>query len=216
MSSLASFLRALFEDGAIVFSDRPRAETGPRAEAARLLGQIFADERLEVAGPPLDFRPEPALAASEFVRQVCWFLLQRGETVDELERCLTMPGPTSCHDHLSVDLVFRYLPVLHRRAAALAPEDPLTLRLTDVLRQWPLSGVRADVGEAPTTPPDFDGHRGLQLCYAERWAENEKHAWLPAGAAFEFLPLVYHLLDRPLPAAVVQRLESQAHVGSPE
>lgn len=216
MSSLVHFLRALFDDGAIVFSAKPLPVPGEQREATALLAEVFDEQRLEVAGPPLKLSAEAALHAAEFLRQACWFLVHRGEFDDELKRRLTMVVPGGVDDHWSVDLLFRHLPALHRRAVALGPDDPLADRLAEVLRQWPLSGVLSDVGEPPTTPVHFGGHPGLQLLYAERWAETEKHAWLPEGATFEFLPLVYHQLGRPLPAAVAQRLESAAHAGSPE
>ena len=45
-------------------------------------------------------------------------------------------------------------------------------------------------------PPDFDGHAGLQLLYAERLARREKPGWFPTGAGIEAVELVWHDLGR--------------------
>jgi hypothetical protein len=93
-------------------------------------------------------------------------------------------------------VTLRFLPQVHRRARAVAPDDRLAALLAGVLRQWPLSGVLSDVEEGPAAPPDFGGHPGLLLLYAERLARNEKPAWLPAGPGLEYLELVLADLGR--------------------
>jgi hypothetical protein len=143
-----------------------------------------------VAGPPLAFDADVALAAAEFVRQACWFLVHRGEPDEEVARRLTLPPPASDAQHLSADLVLRFLPGVQARAQALAPDDPLAVILKEVLRQWPLSGVLAAVTEAPLTPPEFD-HPGLRLLYAERLAAHAKPAWRPREPGLEYVRLVY-------------------------
>jgi hypothetical protein len=63
--------------------------------------------------------------------------------------------------------------------------------------------VLADLREPPTADPDFGGHPGLQLLYAERLAAREKASWLPkSGPARERVELVYHRLGRPAPRPV--------------
>jgi hypothetical protein len=184
---MTSFLEQLFAEGQIVFRSRPARDRG----AGELLERTFAGYSLEVAGPPIEFDARTALAASELLAQACWFLLSHAEPDAELERCLVMSGPPrSAAQHLSADLVFRYLPHVHRRARARAPDDLLPKRLSDVLRQWPLSGVLSDVDDAPTAGLEFDGHPGLLLLYAERLARNDKPAWMPAKVGLEYVELV--------------------------
>ena len=77
--------------------------------------------------------------------------------------------------------------------------DKLTALLEEVLRRWPLSGVLADIDEAPLTPLTFGGHPGLLMLYAERLAQHEKPAWIPSGAAMEYVELVYADLGKDCP-----------------
>jgi hypothetical protein len=199
--SLVAFLHRLFREGTVVLRERPRLNTGSRAEALALLGGAYAAYRLDVAGPAIDFHGDTALAAGEFLGGACWFLVNRSEQAAEVERCLTPPSLPSPRgggglgwratpaQHLSADLVLHFLPQVHRRARSLAPDDRLTALLADVLRRWPLSGVLADLTEAPLTPPEF-GHPGLDLLYAERLARTDKPAWLPGERGREYVELV--------------------------
>src|SRR5882724_6466626 len=137
---LSEFLESLFDDGAIVFREAPTSIDKESAE--RVLARAFADYRLEVAGPMIEFDLPTARAAAEFVRWACWFLVHRDSSAEEVAARLKLPpAPTTAGQHLSVDLTFRHLPQLHRRARAMSPDDVLTKTLADALRAWPLSGV---------------------------------------------------------------------------
>jgi hypothetical protein len=189
MSPLADFLQRLFADGVAHFRSPPGA--APRDDARPLLEAAYAGYALDVAGPPVPFDAGTALAAAEVVRQACWLLVSRDEPEGEIDRRLRLPGPpASAGQHLSADLTLRYLAQVHRRAFALNPGDRLTAALTDLLRRWPLSGVLADVVEAPLVNLTFGGHDGLLLLYAERLAAHAKPAWVPPGRGAEFLDLV--------------------------
>jgi hypothetical protein len=201
MSALADFLQRLFAEGRVVFTEPPIPSRRPDGEAVDLLRRAYADYRLEVAGPRIDFDADTALAAADLVRSASWFLVHRGEPDDEVRQCLAFPGtPATPAQHLSADLVLRYLPQVHRRAGALAPDDVLPALLADVLRRWPLSGILADVAEGPLTPPELGGHPGLMLLYAERLAAHDKPAWLPSGRALEYVDLVFERSGRKRPA----------------
>jgi MoxR-vWA-beta-propeller ternary system domain bpX4 len=192
MSPLAEFLHLLFAEGRVVLRDRPVRSGERPPDALELLATAFSTHRLQVAGPRIEWDPAAGLAAAHLVANACWFLVSHQEPPEELQRCLKMPGPPSTPgQHLSADLLLRYLPQVHRRARAVAPADPLALLLADVLRQWPLSGVLADVPDGPTTTPTFAGHPGLLLLYAERLAGNGHPAWAPAdGPGRDYVELV--------------------------
>jgi hypothetical protein len=182
MSPFAQFLRGLLSEGRAVLRGEPGPPAGPDPEAEAVLREAFAAHRLRVAGPLLDIHIETAVAAGLLAWRACWFLVSHAAPDEELEKLLVLPGPPrSPAQHLSADLVLRLLPAVHRRARALNPADRLPVLLAEVFRRWPLSGVLSDVGEGPLTPPDFGGHPGLLLLYAERLADHEKPAWVPGG-----------------------------------
>jgi hypothetical protein len=196
MTSFLDFLQPLFREGVVVLRQRPHLG-GERRQVLALLERTFADYRVEVAGPLLDFHPDTALAASELLAAACWFLVNHADPDTEVANSLTMPTPPATPaQHLSADLLFRYLPQVHRRARALAPDDRLAVSLAALLRRWPLSGVLSDVAEEPVTPLDFGGHHGLLLLYAERLARNEKPSWVPGARGFEYVELVFAELDK--------------------
>ncbi|HZZ81754.1 MAG TPA: hypothetical protein VFE62_24850, partial [Gemmataceae bacterium] len=126
-----------------------------------------------------------------------WYLVSQQGTPEELERNLVLhvdaPGAA---EHLSADLTLQYLPVIHLRAQALFAEDRLPALLSELLRRWPLSGVLADVPDAPIGDLDFAGHHGLLMLYAERQAEHFKPRWLPRGPGAAYMELVWSELGR--------------------
>ncbi len=198
MTAFVEFLKDLLLEGKVRLRGRPCAEVGERPAVLSLLAQAYADYRLDVAGPLLDFDAATALAAGELVWAACWFLVNRDEPPAALEQRLAMPGPPSTPaQHLSADLVLRYLPQLHRRARAWDPADRLTQLLAQTLRQWPLTGVLAEVEDEPLTPVDFGGHPGVLLLYAERLAQHRKPAWVPQGPALEYVEWVAHGQGKP-------------------
>jgi hypothetical protein len=192
MTAFVPFVRRLLEDGSVRLRRPPHVEPAERSIAQELLAEAYADYRLDVAGPLVPFDAAAALDAAEWLWRACWFLLRRRGPAEEVERGLPAPTvPVTAAQHLSADLVGRFLPQVHRRARALAVDDPLTRWLEGLLRRWPLTGVLADVAEGPLTPVELDGHPGLLLLYAERLAENVRPTWVPEGAAREYVELVF-------------------------
>ncbi len=192
MSQLADFLHDLLYQGTIAFGQAPDFTANREPEAVALLRGAYEFYRLEVAGPLIDFDATAALTAGELVRRAAWYLLSRDDPETDLERTLKLDKPpVQAAEHLSADLVLRFLPTIHRRAKMLAPGDRLPALLAEVLRQWPLSGVLSDVEEEPLTPLELGGHPGLWLLYAERLGRHRKPAWFPPeGPAREYVELV--------------------------
>jgi hypothetical protein len=200
MAAFTDLLRGLFEEGSARLRAPPLPEAGERAGALAVLEAAFRDHRLDVAGPAIDFDASAALAAAEFTALACWFLVHRGAQPAEVERALKVPAPPrTAGQHLSADVVFRLLPTVHRRAQALDPRDVLTARLEELLRQWPLSGVLAELEEPPLEPVDLGGHPGLLLLYAERLALRPRPAWALHGPAWEYVELVFSEKGMPTP-----------------
>src|SRR5262245_32462116 len=117
MVSLAELLELLLETGRVKLNSRPLRDVADDRRALAALGRAFSVHARSVAGPPVDFEPDTALAAARLVADACWFLVNHDEPDAELESSLVMPRPpSSAGQHLSADLVFRYLPLILRRA----------------------------------------------------------------------------------------------------
>jgi hypothetical protein len=213
MAGLVEFLEPLLHSGRVTFSSRPAPSPDEHPATQKLLEQAYRTYQLEIAGPPLEFRPELAIAVAEFMRAACWYLVQHDEPAEALQKRLTLPIPQSPAEHLTGDLLLRYLPQVHRRARAISPTDPLVEIVTKVLRDWPLSGVLADVTDAPLTPPDIGGHSGLLMLYAERLHRHPKNEWLPTGPAREYVELVFrdHGQERSPFLRSVGKEQAEAH-----
>lgn len=197
---LTACVERLFRDGVVLLRQPPFVGDTDVRSLRELLAVAFHDYRLSVPGPPVSFDPGTAELAARLLLSACWFLVSHRESSANVERELTLSvRPKTAAQHLSADLLFRYLPPVYRRARARAADDVLTHRLARLLRDWPLSGVLSDVSDGPDAPPDFDGHSGLQLLYAERLAANEKPAWVPAQAALGWVERVYDRLGKPMP-----------------
>lgn len=192
MKDFEQFLSRLFDAGQVIFHAPPERVADPPGGAVRLLSRVFEGYRLEVAGPLLPLDSGLACEAGELLRQACWALVSRGESAEQWKRRLTMRRPPRTPaEHLSADLLFRYLPQVHRRARAIDPEDPVTRLLTELLRQWPLSGVLADIDEPPLADLDFGDHHGLLLRYAERLVDHDRPSWRPErGRLVEYIEWV--------------------------
>jgi hypothetical protein len=201
MPAFTELARRLLREGVVRLREPPDLPAGERERVLALLAEAYHDHRLDVAGAaPLPFAPGCALRALEGVAWSCWFLLHRGESAAEVERRLApLPAPASASEHLSADLVLRFLAVVHRRARAADPRDPLTRWAEETLRRWPLSGVLADIDEPPREEVVLGGHPGLLLLYAERLALRPRPAWLPAGPGRMYAELVFGERGGPTP-----------------
>jgi len=199
MSTLAPFLDRLLTTGEARLTGRP--EPDDRRDAVEILGRAFAEYRLDVAGPPIDFDPEAALAAGLFTARACWFAVTRDAPPEQVMSLLSaVPDPATPAAHLSIDLTLRYAVTVYRRAHAQNAADALVARLAETLRRCPLTGVLSDVADAPAADLAFAGHAGLELLYAERLAANFRPAWLPAeGRPRERVEVVFHQMGRAVP-----------------
>lgn len=194
--SLPDLTQELLTHGRIVFTGPPEEGRAAAEETAAILDQAYQTHRLGVAGPVLPLDRGIALAAARFVARAAWLLVSRSDNDADVDRLLWLPRPKTASQHLSGDLLLRYVPHIYKRAHRLNPADVLVRRLDDVLRRWPLSGVLAPLSEPPLTELTFQGHRGLLMLYAERLADNFKAAWLPRGEAAAYVELVWSELGR--------------------
>jgi hypothetical protein len=189
MAAFEDFLTQLLDQGQIVFRSAKAPQDGPTERDVAVLAEAFDTFALSVAGAPIAFDPRSACEAAELVRQSSWALVRREDRLADLKRRLKMTGPPrTASQHLSADLMLRFVPQIVKRARGLDPADPLSGLLGDLLRRWPLSGVLSDVEEGPRLSLDFGGHPGLLLLYAERLAQNDRPSWRPerSSPAWEY------------------------------
>lgn len=198
MPPFADWLTRVLADGESVQEAPPNPTPEDRPAAVEVLRAAFDDHALDVAGPPIPFEPGTALAAAAALARACWLLVGADEkTPAELT---VRAEPVSPSAHLSADVTLRFLPAVHRRAK-LRAAGPLAAAVEALLRTWPLSGVLADLDGEPTTPPEFDGHPGLHLLYAERLVGTGRAGWVPAGGpAREWVERVCSERGKPVPA----------------
>jgi hypothetical protein len=197
--SLPAFVEELLTSGRVVLAGPPwssvaqQVAAADRLPAVRRLESAHLDRCLDLAGPELAFDAELALKGAELVWRACWFLVSHRDPDVAVAQALALPaGTPTPGQHLSADLALRYLPQVWRRAASRDTTDVLTTSLARVLREWPLSGVLADLPDGPLTPLDFGGHPGLLLLYAERLADNPLPAWVPGtGPGRDWVELVF-------------------------
>jgi hypothetical protein len=208
MRSIAEWLVTLLENGEAVISGPPVQNAKEESAALTVLARAFDNLNLDLAGPALTFDSVAALSAAHYVAAACWSLFVQNPAAAPLD-LQSLGEPRTSDAHLSADVTLRYLPTVHRRAMTRAQNDPLAIALAAVLRQWPLSGILANLPDGPIGDLSFAGHAGLQLLYAERFVEHENQAWLPPlGAAMECVELVYQERGRPLPTIAAVALES--------
>jgi hypothetical protein len=200
MSPRARLFQALLRDGAVVLRDAPTSHVSVSTDVIGVLRAAYTDYGADIAGPPLMFEEATALAAAGVVEHACRALVSQALPADELQTRVQMPAPPrTAAEHFSGDLLLRYLPQVLRRARARDAADPLVQMLERTLRQWPLSGVLADIQDGPETGLDFGGHPGLMLLYAERLAGHEKPAWFPGGECAAYVELVWTQLGKTAP-----------------
>jgi hypothetical protein len=195
MSEWARFLHDALLNGSVEMRGPPADGDDPHALA--VLRSAYDGFSMTLAGPLLPMDESIALAAGRLLWRAAWFLVNPLEGIEQPEKVLAMPGPPrSPEQHLSADVTLRLLAGLHRRARATMHDDVLPAALEQVLRQWPLSGVLADLSEPPTTPIDFGEHPGLNLLYAERLADHERAGWHPQGVGMQYVELVWTELGK--------------------
>jgi len=110
--ALAPFLDHLFATGEAKFTEPPEADDV--REVQSVLRRAFAEFRLEVAGPPINFDPEAATVAALFMARACWFVVSRDEPPEVVEASLEPIEPD-------------WLESAPREATGVGPDEVLVL-----------------------------------------------------------------------------------------
>jgi hypothetical protein len=164
---LDAFLRGLLDDGRAVVGVEAAPEPDPAC--LRRLGQFAAAAGAELAGEAPPTCLDSAGWALRVFYDACRFMVCRDLAEPEVVAALKRPHPRARSESVdwSVDLVFRQLPELFRRARHLSRTDPLVRELHFLAVSWPLSSV----GIPDVTGVDLDpflSHRGLRQLYVDR------------------------------------------------
>ena len=191
-----AFARPLLREGRLRIGEQPTWQLSD--EGLDELKSALRDQSLALAGPPIVGSLESLIPAMQVTYRFGRRTLHPETTPAESDASLKMPQPPrSPEEHLGADLAFRFLPGLLQRLLTRDPGDELAAALKKLLREWPLSGVLADIPEAPTSPLNFGGHLGVRFLYAERLADRERAGWQPPVEDSDGLDLVYQTLGRP-------------------
>ncbi|HEX3313980.1 MAG TPA: hypothetical protein VHR72_03760 [Gemmataceae bacterium] len=167
-------------------------------EALDALKAALRAQSLGLAGPTIVGALDALIPALHVVYRFGRRALHPETTPAESDASLRMPHPPrSPEEHLGADLALRFLPGLLQRLLARDPGDELVTAIKAVLRDWPVSGVLADISEPPTAPLDFGGHLGVRFLYAERLADRERPGWFPSADDCDGLNMVWLVLGRP-------------------
>lgn len=197
MATFLRWVRDVLDRGESKQEELPAISPDEWTAVVRAMREAFERRVLDLAGAQLQFDADVGIWAAMTVARGCW-RTAGGDGPAPLE---LGPEPASPSAHLSADTILRLLPAIHRRARSRGPDEPLVAELEAIARRWPLSGVLLDLAGPPTTLPDFSGHSGLQLLYAERFVENPRWEWLPpVGPGREWVERICIERGRPVPA----------------
>lgn len=163
------------------------------------LKSALTAQSLSLPGPPIRGSLDVLIPAVQVVYRFAWrFLNPVAIPADEDVSLRMNCVPRTAEEHLGGDLAFRFLPGLLQRAMNRDPSDDLAKAMKRLLREWPLSGVLADISDLPTTSLEFGGHPGVHFLYAERLATRERAGWFPEGFGREFVEVVWQSLGKSL------------------
>jgi hypothetical protein len=191
-----AYVRPLLRQGRLRIGEQPTWRLSD--EGLDELKSALRDQSLALAGPPIVGSLDALIPAIQVTYRFARRALHPEMSPVGSDASLKMPHPPrSAAEHLGADLPFRFLPGLYQRLVTRDPGDELAAALKNLLREWPLSGILADISEPPTSPLNFEGHLGVRFLYAERLVDRERPGWLPLVEESDELDLVCQTLGRP-------------------
>ena len=198
MAAFTHWLTGVLTEGHSTLTTAPVLAPAELPAVERLLRDAYARLQREVAGPPVPLDLDLAVRIARLLADACWHLSALPPESPLPEHTLAPPATAS--EHLSGDLLLRFLVSVRRRATLRGPADPLAIWCESFLRAWPLSGVSMHCRDGPPTPPTFDGHPGLAMLYAERLSAHPEPAWVPpAGGVADAVERAFGELGRVVP-----------------
>lgn len=167
--SLPDFLNTLFAHGRARVGQPGQVSPEHLGQASALLMEFEQRAQAEFPGEPPPYLPTVGLWGAELFYRACQLAVCRDLGAENIAAALAprCPQPLSPAVHYSVDLVWQFLPDLHRLTRQAAPNDPLVGEILRLAGEWPLSSVGiADV--QPRSIAELIAHRGLLTLYVDR------------------------------------------------
>lgn len=141
-------------------------------QVAQFLESEYHQECYEYPGNAPEFDKGAAIWAAELVHVAAQLLLNRQQTMDEIDESLqAYSGELNASAHLSADLSLRFLPRIIDKLQLIDPEDELVSKLDGILSQWPYSAI----GRIKEAQVDLDliiTDQNLLSLYADRVLEK--------------------------------------------
>jgi hypothetical protein len=179
--ALADFLTALIDNGRVrvpppvageaqLLNPTKGTHSPARDEALKVLANCHDLLAAEFPGVPPAYDPQAALWGACMFYRAAQLAVFRALGPDAVEAAFRDPAPPNDTPSAvwSVDVVFRFLPDLYRLSAGLATEDPLSLKLMEFARAWPLSSVGLRNVDVDTTKLIWLDDDGLRRLYVDR------------------------------------------------
>lgn len=169
---LSNFLLGIKEGRALVANELHPFDDTDNESATEFLHQFYERDKIEAPGTAPGFDPLAALWASQYLYRAFQLLLLRKLGEEHIEKELTdYSEPQTADAIYSVDLMFRYLPMVFSLARRLAPEDPLVMRIKHTGHLWPLSSVGCEIDQSAIDISIILSHPSLRTIYADRIIE---------------------------------------------
>jgi hypothetical protein len=168
--SLIDFWNEVHETGHAVVDDDGVSEGLSSQELCDAIASTEREWRLELAFVPPPLVMPAAVWAVQLMYRAAQLLVYHEIDAAVVERDLSVTCPEASSPAVvySVDLAMRLLPDLVTLARAVSDDDPLTIGLMRLARQWPLSSVGIlGVGSDFHTDAFFD-HPCLRRVYVDR------------------------------------------------
>jgi hypothetical protein len=165
----AAILRMVLYEGRVHLYGAEPLTDEDRHAAEAVVREFEEDYRLDFPGQAPELSLPASLWAAEMFYGAALALTFREIDEAGVEEMLSRPfsARRDASAHYSVDLIFRLLPDLQRRARAAWPSDPLLKRIQTWTREWPLSSV--GIREAiPERLDEILNHEGLRALYIDR------------------------------------------------
>lgn len=170
----------LKDEEVILYENRLSISSEEKSFVITFLENTFEEEALNHPFSKIQFRPDSALWAAEFVYLAAQLILYRKDQNKDLKNLFPeLELDISPETMLSVDMCFRYLPDMITQLKLIDTEDPLLDILEMELTKWHYSGINSNLDIDKLNFDVIFTNKRLQQLYLNRIVDfrNEKLAY---------------------------------------